>query len=37
VTGPEDLCDRLVFDLVAGHDLADDAALLVATRQDPAR
>jgi sigma-B regulation protein RsbU (phosphoserine phosphatase) len=35
--GPEDLCDRLVFDLLAGHDLADDAALLVVTRQDPAR
>jgi serine phosphatase RsbU (regulator of sigma subunit) len=31
-TGPESLCDRLVFELLAGQDLADDAALLVATR-----
>jgi hypothetical protein len=31
-SGPEGLCDRLVFELLAGHDLADDAALLVATR-----
>jgi len=33
--GPESLCDRLVFELLAGKDLTDDAALLVATRPDP--
>jgi Stage II sporulation protein E (SpoIIE) len=32
--GPERLADRLVVELLAGRDLADDAALLVATRQD---
>jgi hypothetical protein len=31
-SGPESLCDRLVFEMLAGRDLADDAALLVATR-----
>jgi serine phosphatase RsbU (regulator of sigma subunit) len=31
-TGPDDLCDRLVFELLAGRDLFDDAALLVAAR-----
>jgi serine phosphatase RsbU (regulator of sigma subunit) len=31
---PEGLCDRLVFELLAGKDLTDDAALLVATRHD---
>ena len=30
---PERLCDQIVFELLAGKDLADDAALLVATRQ----
>jgi hypothetical protein len=34
-SGPEDLCDRLVFELLAGHDLDDDAALLVTTRSGP--
>ena len=34
---PEGLCDRLVFDLLAGKDLTDDAALLVASRQDEGR
>jgi len=29
---PEGLCDQLVFELLAGKDLTDDAALLVATR-----
>ena len=31
--GPDALCDWLVFELLAGEDLADDAALLVAARQ----
>jgi serine phosphatase RsbU (regulator of sigma subunit) len=31
--GPDDLCDRLVFELLAGRDLFDDAALLVTTRR----
>ena len=30
----EGLCDRLVFELLAGKDLTDDAALLVASRHD---
>ena len=30
--GPEGLCDHLVVELLAGQDLTDDAALLVATR-----
>jgi hypothetical protein len=30
---PEGLCDRLVFEVLAGEELADDAALLVATRR----
>jgi serine phosphatase RsbU (regulator of sigma subunit) len=30
----DDLCDRLVFELLAGDDLFDDAALLVATRHE---
>ena len=30
--GPDALCDWLVFELLAGEDLADDAALLVAAR-----
>jgi stage II sporulation SpoE-like protein len=34
-SGPEILCDRLIFELLAGKDLTDDAALLVATRLDP--
>jgi serine phosphatase RsbU (regulator of sigma subunit) len=34
--GPDELCDRLVFELLAGHDLFDDAAVLVATRQPTA-
>jgi sigma-B regulation protein RsbU (phosphoserine phosphatase) len=32
--GPDGLCDRLVFEMLAGKDLTDDAALLVATRDD---
>ena len=32
--GPDGLCDWLVFELLAGQDLFDDAALLVATRQE---
>jgi hypothetical protein len=32
--GPENLCDRLVFELLVGQELADDAALLVASRPD---
>jgi len=32
--GPDGLCDRLVSELLGGQDLADDAALLVAKRQD---
>ena len=32
--GPESLCDRVVFELLAGKDLTDDAALLVATRPE---
>lgn len=32
--GPDGLCDWLVFELLAGLDLSDDAALLVATRQE---
>jgi hypothetical protein len=35
-TGPDGLCDWLVFELLAGEDLSDDAALLVALRQDDA-
>jgi hypothetical protein len=34
--GPDALCDWLVFELLAGQDLADDAALLVAAREDRA-
>jgi hypothetical protein len=34
--GPDELCDRLVFELLAGQDLFDDAAVLVATRQPTA-
>ena len=34
--GPETLCDRVVFELLAGDDLTDDAALLVATRPENA-
>ncbi|MCA1842775.1 MAG: serine/threonine-protein phosphatase [Actinobacteria bacterium] len=32
--GPDGLCDWLVFELLAGEDLFDDAALLVAARQE---
>ena len=31
---PEGLCDRLVFELLAGKDLTDDAALLVARNDE---
>jgi stage II sporulation SpoE-like protein len=33
-SSPEELCDRVVFELLAGRDLSDDAALIVASR-DP--
>jgi serine phosphatase RsbU (regulator of sigma subunit) len=31
---PDELCDRLVFELLAGKNLTDDAALLVVTNHD---
>jgi hypothetical protein len=32
---PDELCDRLLFEVLAGEELTDDVALLVATRHGP--